>query len=281
MNTFLSVTRGTDEPAKFLEIHYNGAADKSATPVVFVGKGITFDSGGISLKPAKDMKLMRGDMGGAATVTSSALAIAKLKLPINLIVVTPLAENLPGPSASKPGDVVYAMNGKSIEIDNTDAEGRLVLSDAIYYATSTYKPKTVIDVATLTGAMVVALGGVYSGVFTNSDELWNELDVAGKETFDRFWRMPLDEEGYGPQIYSSNADLCNTGGRDAGSCTAALFLRSFVDGIDKEDATIRWAHLDIAGTMDAKAGPYQQKGMTGRPVRAIVEFARRLASSSE
>ncbi|KAG8996867.1 hypothetical protein FRB94_007997 [Tulasnella sp. JGI-2019a] len=279
MNTFLSVTHGTNEPAKFLEIHYKGAADKSASPVVFVGKGITFDSGGISLKPSANMKLMRGDMGGAATVTSSALAIAKLKIPINLVVVTPLTENLPGPSATKPGDVIYAMNGKSVEVDNTDAEGRLVLSDAIYYATTTYKPKTVIDVATLTGAMVVALGTVYSGVFTNSDELWKELDLAGKETFDRFWRMPLDDEGYGPQIYGSNADLCNTGGKEAGSCTAALFLKHFVDGIDKEDAKIRWAHIDIAGTMDvSRAGPYQAKGMTGRPVRAFVEFARRLAA---
>lgn len=195
---------------------------------------------------------MRADMGGAATVCAAALAIAKLKLPINLVVVTPLTENLPGPSANKPGDVVYAMNGKTIEIDNTDAEGRLVLSDAIYYTTSTFKPHTVLDVATLTGAMVIALGNVYSGVFTNSDTLWTELQNAGLETHDRFWRMPLDDE-YGHQIHGSNADLCNTGGRPAGSCTAALFLKNFVAGIDEEDAAIRWAHVDIAGVMDVSA----------------------------
>ncbi|KAG8945095.1 hypothetical protein FRC03_001819 [Tulasnella sp. 419] len=267
MRTFLSVTKGTSEPAKLLEIHYKGASDKTAPPLVFVGKGITFDSGGISLKPSANMKLMRGDMGGAATVVSAALAIAKQKLPINLTVITPLAENLPGPSANKPGDVIVAMNGKTVEIDNTDAEGRLILSDAIYYATSTFKPTTVIDVATLTGAMVVALGTVYSGVFTNSDSLWKEIEAAGLDTYDRFWRMPLDED-YAPQISGSNADLCNTGGREAGSCTAALFLKSFVDGIDKDDATIRWAHIDIAGSMDTtRAGAYQEKGMTGRPVR--------------
>ncbi|KAG8970499.1 hypothetical protein FRC05_000607 [Tulasnella sp. 425] len=279
MRTFLSVTKGTSEPAKFLEIHYKGAADKSATPLALVGKGITFDSGGISLKPPADMKRMRADMGGAATVCATAAAIAKLKIPINLVVVTPLCENLPGPSATKPGDIVVTMNNKTVEIDNTDAEGRLVLSDAIYYATSTYKPNTVIDVATLTGSMVIALGSVYSGVFTNSDTLWSELNEAGQYTWDRFWRMPLDEESFGPQIYGSNADLCNRGGRPGGSCTAAVFLRHFVDGIDNEDATIRWAHVDIAGVMDVtRPGPYQQKGMTGRPVRALVEFVKRLSA---
>ncbi|KAG8926227.1 hypothetical protein FRC02_009058 [Tulasnella sp. 418] len=273
---------GIDAQAAVLlsfERHYKGASDKSAPPLVFVGKGITFDSGGISLKPSANMKLMRGDMGGAATVVSAALAIAKQKLPINLTVITPLAENLPGPSANKPGDVIVAMNGKTVEIDNTDAEGRLILSDAIYYATSTFKPTTVIDVATLTGAMVVALGTVYSGVFTNSDSLWKEIEAAGLDTYDRFWRMPLDED-YAPQISGSNADLCNTGGREAGSCTAALFLKSFVDGIDKDDATIRWAHIDIAGSMDTtRAGAYQEKGMTGRPVRSLIALAQKLASS--
>ncbi|KAG8922237.1 hypothetical protein FRC01_014288 [Tulasnella sp. 417] len=148
-----------------------GAADKSAAPLVLVGKGITFDPRGISLEPSADMKAMRGDMGGAATVCATALAIAKLTLPINLVVVTPLCETLPGPSANKPGDIVHTMNNKTVEIDNTEAEGRLVLSDMIYYVTSTYKPNTVIDVATSTGAMMVALGSVYSGVFTNSDAL--------------------------------------------------------------------------------------------------------------
>ncbi|OSD02808.1 leucine aminopeptidase [Trametes coccinea BRFM310] len=280
MNTFLSVTKGTSEPAKFLEIHYKGAA-RDATPLVFVGKGITFDSGGISLKPSAGMSLMRGDMGGAATVCAAALAIAQLQVPINLVVLTPLTENMPGPAANKPGDIVYAMNGKSIEIDNTDAEGRLILSDAIYYGSTEYKPHTLIDVATLTGSMDYGLGEVYSGVFTNSDSLWNELHAAGEREYDRFWRMPLDEE-YGPQIYSSNADLCNTGGKRAGCCTAALFLKSFVEGVEPadgaEEPSVRWAHLDIAGSMEASRGyAYQEKGMTGRPTRALIEFARRLA----
>ncbi|KAL0952074.1 hypothetical protein HGRIS_008710 [Hohenbuehelia grisea] len=283
MRTFLSVTHGTTEPAKFLEIHYKGAANKDEQPLAFVGKGITFDSGGISLKPGAGMKLMRGDMGGAATVVSSALAIAKLQLPVNLIVTTPLTENMPGPSATKPGDIIYAMNGKSIEVDNTDAEGRLVLSDAIYYTSTTYKPHTLIDVATLTGAMHIALGEAFSGVFSTSDALWEKLHAAGEVEYDRFWRMPLDEE-FGPQIYSSNADLCNTGGRPAGSCTAALFLKAHVDGISAEDGkepALQWAHLDIAGSMEATRDyPYLERGMTGRPVRALVEYVRRLSTSA-
>jgi len=279
MRTFLSVTKGTSEPAKFLEIHYNGAA-REDQPIAFVGKGITFDSGGISLKPAKGMKDMRGDMGGAAAVVSAALAIAQLRLPVNLVVATPLCENLPGPSANKPGDIIYAMNGKSVEIDNTDAEGRLVLSDALYYISTTYKPHTLIDVATLTGSIRVALGENFSGVFSTSDSLWEELRVAGEVEYDRFWRMPLDED-FGPQIYSSNADLCNTGGPLAGSCTAALFLKAFVDGIEpktgEDEAPLRWAHIDIAGSSEAsRSTPYMEKGMTGRPVRALVEWVRRL-----
>ncbi|KAH7886392.1 cytosol aminopeptidase family, catalytic domain-containing protein [Phlebopus sp. FC_14] len=282
MRTFLSVTKGTSEPAKFLEIHYKGAPSPDDQPIAFVGKGITFDSGGISLKPSSGMKLMRGDMGGAAAVVSSMLAIAELKLPINVVAVTPLCENMPGPSANKPGDIIYAMNGKSVEIDNTDAEGRLILADALYYASTEFKPHTVIDVATLTGAMDVALGEVYTGVFTTSDTLWEQLHAAGESEYDRFWRLPLDED-YGPQIYSSNADLCNTGGKPAGACTAALFLKAFVDGIEPQEgkeAAVRWAHVDIAGTMEfTRPTPYQEKGMTGRPVRAFVEFVRRLSGS--
>ncbi|KAI0641263.1 cytosol aminopeptidase family, catalytic domain-containing protein [Trametes meyenii] len=280
MNTFLSVTKGTSEPAKFLEIHYKGAAADS-TPLVFVGKGITFDSGGISIKPAKGMSLMRGDMGGAATVCAAALAIAQLQVPINLVVLTPLTENLPGPAANKPGDVVYAMNGKSVEIDNTDAEGRLILSDALYYGSTEFKPRTLIDVATLTGSMDYGLGEAFSGVFTNSDSLWSELHAAGEREHDRFWRMPLDE-AYGPQIYGANADLINTGGSRAGCCTAALFLKAFVDGVEPadgaEEPAVRWAHVDIAGSMEASGSTaYQEAGMTGRPTRALIEFARRLA----
>ncbi|PFH47788.1 hypothetical protein AMATHDRAFT_66919 [Amanita thiersii Skay4041] len=283
MNTFLSVTHGTSEPAKFLELHYKGASDKNAQPVAFVGKGITFDSGGISLKPGAGMKLMRGDMGGAAAVVSAAWAIAQLKMPINLVVCTPLTENMPGPSATKPGDIVYAMNGKSVEIDNTDAEGRLILADAIYYTATEFKPHTLLDVATLTGAMVIALGEAFTGVFSTSDDLWNRLHKAGETEYDRFWRMPLDEE-YGPQIHSSNADLQNTGGRPAGSCTAALFLKPFAEGIEPKNGgepTLKWAHIDIAGTMEAtRPLPYLEKGMTGRPVRGLAEYVRGLSGAA-
>ncbi|KAG6860633.1 hypothetical protein C0995_009222 [Termitomyces sp. Mi166 len=284
-----------------VHIHYNGAPSKDAQPLAFVGKGITFDSGGISLKPGAGMKLMRGDMGGAATVVSAALAVAQLQLPyvyfmyhairqlkrfggfsVNLVVVTPLTENMPGPSATKPGDIVYAMNGKTVEIDNTDAEGRLILSDAIYYTSTEYKPHTLIDVATLTGAMHVALGEIFSGVFATSDALWEQLRVAGETEYDRFWRMPLDED-FGPQIHNSNADLQNTGGRDGGSCTAALFLKPFAHGIEAEDGQeppLKWAHIDIAGSMEAtRATPYQETGMTGRPVRALIEFVRNLSGA--
>ncbi|KAG6380599.1 cytosol aminopeptidase family [Boletus reticuloceps] len=281
MRTFLSVTKGTDEPAKFLEIRYKGSPNANDRPLALVGKGITFDSGGISLKPSAGMKAMRADMGGAAAVVASTLAIAQLKLPINVVTLTPLCENLPGPSANKPGDVIYAMNGKSVEIDNTDAEGRLILADALHYASTRFNAHTVIDVATLTGAMMIAVGECYTGVFSTSDELWQKLHAAGESEYDRFWRMPLDED-YGPQIHSSNADLCNTGGRSAGSCTAALFLKAFVDGIEPKEGedqpSVQWAHLDIAGAMEyTRSLPYQEKGMTGRPVRALVEYARRLS----
>ncbi|KAI0268595.1 leucine aminopeptidase [Gloeopeniophorella convolvens] len=277
MRTFLSVTKGSAEPAKLVEIHYNGAA-REDRPIAFVGKGITFDSGGISLKPPLGMKSMRADMGGAAAVVSAALAIAKLRLPVNLVVVTPLCENLPGQSASKPGDIVYAMNGKSVEIDNTDCEGRLILSDALYYASTTYKPHTLIDVATLTYGMMIALGEVYSGVFSTSDPLWEELHAAGEAEYDRFWRMPFAEE-FGSLIYSSNADLCNAGPYNGSGNTAAMFLRAFVEGIEPKDgedeAPVRWAHIDTAGVTNPT--PYQGTGFSGRPVRALIEWVKRLS----
>jgi len=175
------------------------------------------------------------------------------------------------------------MNGKSVEVDNTDAEGRLVLSDAIYYTTTEYKPHTLIDVATLTGAMIIALGEHYSGVFSSSDELWQGLQEAGEVEYDRFWRMPLDED-YGPQIYSSNADLQNTGGRPAGSATAALFLKAFAEGCEGKDGqspTLKWAHIDNAGSVEAaRPTAYQEKGLTGRPVRGLIEYVRRLTAPS-
>jgi len=283
MNVLLSVAQGSDEPMKFLEIHYKGGK-AAAKPLAFVGKGITFDSGGISIKPAENMKAMRGDMGGAAAIVAATLAIAKMKLPINVITVAPLTENMPGPSATKPGDIFYAMNGKSVEVDNTDAEGRLILSDAMWYTSDHYKPHTLIDVATLTGAMVTAVGHSFSGVFCTSDDLWDQLKAAGDLEHDRFWRMPLDTE-YMNQINSSNADLMNIGGRAAGAATAALFLKPFVKGLattDEGQDTIDWAHIDIAGSSDtAFAGPYQERGMTGRPTRGLIEYARALAAASK
>ncbi|GAA6027387.1 hypothetical protein JCM8097_007818 [Rhodosporidiobolus ruineniae] len=286
MGSFISVSRGSDEPLRFLELHYKGAANKDEAPIAFVGKGITFDSGGISLKPGAAMKEMRADMGGAATTLAASWAIAKLKIPINLVLCIPLTENMPSGKATKPGDVVVASNGVTIEVDNTDAEGRLALADALYYASSQFKPHTVVDVATLTGAMMIALGNqcmLVTGVFTNSDSLWSELDAAGAAERDRVWRMPLDE-GYMGQINHTGMDLCNTGGRMGGSCTAAIFLKRFVDGLivdgkdaEEQEGLIRWAHLDIAGTMDLAGsdGMYNRKGMSGRPVRLLVEFARR------
>ncbi|GAA5981624.1 hypothetical protein JCM10908_004544 [Rhodotorula pacifica] len=287
MGSFISVSRGSDEPLRFLELTYHGAANKDEAPLAFVGKGITFDSGGISLKPGAAMKEMRADMGGAATTLASTWAIAKLKIPINMVLCIPLTENMPSGKATKPGDIVVASNGVTIEVDNTDAEGRLVLADALYYATSQYKPHTVVDVATLTGACMIALGNQFSGVFTNSDSLWSELDAAGASERDRVWRMPLDE-GYMSQINGTGMDLCNTGGRLAGACTAAIFLKRFVDGLivdgsdnEQQDGLVRWAHIDIAGTMDLAGsdGGYNLKGMTGRPVRTLIEFARRSAKA--
>ncbi len=266
MGAFLSVADGTDEPAKFLEMHYKAGGE--AKPLVLVGKGITFDSGGISLKPSQGMGMMRGDMGGAAAVIGAFYAIVKNKLPINVIALTPLTENMPSGKATNPADVVTASNGKTIEVDNTDAEGRLILSDALVYAES-FNPHTVIDMATLTGAMMVALGSGYVGTFTRSDELWKELEKAGNTTYEKFWRMPLDKV-YRKQMDSTLADIKNVGGRAAGACTAAIFLSEFIE-------LERWAHLDIAGVAWTNAeSEYKPKGMTGIPSRAIYQFAANL-----
>ena len=263
MNSFLSVAAGSDQPAKFAEIKYYGT-DKSEKPIILAGKGITFDTGGISLKGGAGMGLMRGDMGGAAAVIGILYAVSKLKLNINVIGLTPLTENMPSGKATKPSDVVFASNGKSIEIDNTDAEGRLILADALVYADE-FKPHTVIDIATLTGAMGVALGEHYTGSFVRSDELWQELEHAGIQSDEKLWRMPLDKK-YKKQLKSTLADLKNVGGRPAGSVTAAMFLSEFTE-------TKRWAHLDIAGTAwVTSAGDITIKGMTGVPVRALTQF---------
>uniref|UniRef100_A0A8C9VCI6 Cytosol aminopeptidase n=1 Tax=Scleropages formosus TaxID=113540 RepID=A0A8C9VCI6_SCLFO len=268
MGAFLSVSKGSEEPPVFLEIHYNGNAESSQPPLVLVGKGITFDSGGISLKPSSGMEAMRADMGGAATVCSSIVTAAALKLPVNIIGLAPLCENMPSGKANKPGDVVKAKNGKTIQVDNTDAEGRLILADALCYA-HTFNPKAIVNAATLTGAMDVALGSAATGVFTNSDWLWKQLFKASIVTGDRVWRMPLFQH-YTKQVTDSQlADLNNIGkySRSGGPCTAAAFLGEFV-------TAPHWAHLDMAGVMSNKDEiPYLRKGMSGRPTRTLVEFA--------
>ncbi|GIX79017.1 cytosol aminopeptidase [Caerostris extrusa] len=274
MGSFLSVTRGSEEKPKFLELHYDGAPDTKKC-IAFVGKGITFDSGGISLKPCENMDKMRADMGGAACVTASILAASKLKLKVNVKGFIPLCENMPSGKATKPGDVVYAMNGKSIQVDNTDAEGRLILADGLCYAQE-FEPIVVLDIATLTGAMIVALGAAATGVFCNDDEIWCALNKAGSITGDRVWRMPLFDYYRKAVKYSHLADINNIGkkGKEAGSCTAAAFLSEFVEPGTK------WLHLDIAGVMEGKdEAPYSYKGMSGRPTRTLVQFLKELESN--
>nr|XP_028599674.1 cytosol aminopeptidase isoform X1 [Podarcis muralis] len=275
MGSFLSVAKGSDEPPVFLELHYKGSCDASEPPVVFVGKGITFDSGGISIKPSANMDAMRADMGGAATICSAIVTAAELKLPINLIGLTPLCENMPSGKANKPGDVVKAMNGKTIQVDNTDAEGRLVLADALCYAHS-FNPRAIVDAATLTGAMDIALGSAATGVFTNSHQLWNYLYEASILTGDRVWRMPLFEHYTKQMTDCQLADINNLGKyRSGGACTAAAFLKEFV-------TAPHWAHLDIAGVMGNKDEiPYLRKGMAGRPTRTLVEFIARLSQDKQ
>ncbi|KFP10444.1 Cytosol aminopeptidase, partial [Egretta garzetta] len=265
----------TPEPPIFLEIHYLGGANTNDSPLVFVGKGVTFDSGGISLKPSSGMDAMRADMGGAATVCSAIVTAAALNLPLNIIGLAPLCENMPSGKANKPGDVVRAKNGKTIQVDNTDAEGRLLLADALCYAHN-FNARAIVNAATLTGAMDVALGSAATGVFTNSSWLWTHLYEASILTGDRVWRMPLFEH-YTKQVTDCPlADLSNIGkySRAGGACTAAAFLKEFV-------TAAHWAHLDIAGVMSNKDEvPYLRKGMAGRPTRTLVEFAARLSQDS-
>ncbi|KAI8141786.1 cytosol aminopeptidase family, catalytic domain-containing protein [Fennellomyces sp. T-0311] len=277
MNSFLAVAKGSVEPPRFLEIHYRGTTEDQA-PHGLVGKGVTFDSGGISLKPSNNMALMKGDMGGAACTAAALYGISKLQLPVNVIATIPLCENMPSGKATKPGDVVRAMNGKSVEVMDTDAEGRLILADALYYLSSKFAPQSVIDLATLTGAMDVALGNVYAGVFTNSDTLWEQLDQAGKMTSDPFWRMPLHNDYLVEMKESAVADLNNLGkGRSGGACSAAAFLKEFVAGLEDSDKPA-WAHIDIAGVMDSAATHgYHVKGMSGRPTRSLIEYARAMS----
>jgi leucyl aminopeptidase len=260
MHTLLSVSRSSYQPPKFIILKHDGGK-KGAAPVVLVGKGITFDTGGISLKPAAEMDEMKYDMGGAAAMLGTMKTVGMLKLPINVVMLVPTCENMPGGNATRPGDIVKSMSGQTVEILNTDAEGRLILCDALTYA-ERFKPAAVVDAATLTGAMVIALGHVTSGLFANDDDLASELVAAGKFAHDRAWQLPMFDE-YQENLKSNFADIPNIGsGRAGGSITAACFLSRFTKAY-------KWAHLDIAGTA-WRSG--KEKGATGRPVPLLSQF---------
>jgi leucyl aminopeptidase len=259
MGSFLSVTNGTTEPAKLIVLEYNGAA-RGGDPVALVGKGVTFDTGGISLKPPANMDEMKFDMSGAASVLGTFKALAVLEPAVNVVGIVPACENMPSGRATKPGDIVKSMSGQTIEILNTDAEGRLILCDAITYARK-FKPRAVIDIATLTGACVIALGTHLSGLFGNDEGLIDALRAAGERADDRAWPMPIGEE-YAEGLKSNFADFANVAGRDGGAITAACFLAKFTDGL-------KWAHLDVAGT--AYVGG-SGKSSTGRPVPLLVDY---------
>ncbi|MBA3058197.1 MAG: leucyl aminopeptidase [Gammaproteobacteria bacterium] len=259
MGAFMAVAQGSQEPLRFIVLRYHGAL-KSEAPTVLVGKGVTFDSGGISIKPAADMDEMKFDMSGAASVLGVFRALAELKPAINVVGLIPACENLLDGRSIKPGDVVTSMSGQTIEILNTDAEGRLVLCDALTYA-ERFKPRAVVDIATLTGACVIALGGVRSGLFSTNDELAAALISAGQASLDLCWRMPLDDD-YAEGLKTNFADVANVAGRAGGAITAAKFLQRFTEKFP-------WAHLDIAGTA-WKSG--KEKGATGRPVALLLEY---------
>ncbi|MEB0055783.1 MULTISPECIES: leucyl aminopeptidase [unclassified Variovorax] len=259
MGSFAAVAQGSSEPLRFIVLQYSGGA-KDEAPVVLVGKGITFDTGGVSLKPAAEMDEMKFDMCGAASVLGVFRTLGELKPAINVVGLIPSCENMNDGKALKPGDVVTSMSGQTIEVLNTDAEGRLILCDALTYA-KRFKPAAVIDIATLTGACVVALGGVRSGLFSPDDVLAKALETAGEQSLDRCWRMPLDDE-YAEGLKTHFADVANIAGRAGGAVTAAKFLQRFVDGFP-------WAHLDIAGSA-WKSGA--AKGSTGRPVGLLVSY---------
>jgi leucyl aminopeptidase len=259
MGAFMSVTRGSDTPGKLIIVEYRGGK-RGAAPITLIGKGITFDTGGISLKPGPAMDEMKFDMCGAAAVLGCAKAVIEAKLPVNLIAMVAAAENMPSGHASRPGDVVETLSGQTVEILNTDAEGRLVLCDAITYARR-YKPRVVIDVATLTGACIIALGSHASGLFANDDGLANDLLGAGEFIGDRAWRLPVWED-YQSSLKSNFADMANIGGREAGAITAACFLARFA-------RDLRWAHLDVAGSAFS-GGP--AKGASGRPVPLLFQY---------
>ncbi len=259
MGALLSVTQGADEPPRFIIVRYRGAGTRVA-PVVLCGKGITFDTGGISLKPPAKLDEMKFDMCGAAGVLGTMAALGELQPNLNVIALVPACENMPSGRASRPGDIVKTLSGQTVEILNTDAEGRLILCDALTYA-KRFKPRYLLDVATLTGACVVAVGHLYTGLFSNDDKLADALLDAGKRSLDPAWRLPADDE-YGQSLKSQFADFANIGSRDAGASVAAQFLSRFVDDMP-------WAHLDIAGSAWTSGA---EKGATGRPVPLLTDF---------
>lgn len=260
MGAFMAVAQGAHTPPKMICLSYQGG-DPSDAPIALVGKGVTFDTGGISLKPGEAMDEMKYDMCGAATVLGVFKALGQFKPNVNVVGVIPATENMPSGNAVKPGDVIRSLSGQTIEVLNTDAEGRLVLCDALTYVQQTYAPSKIIDMATLTGACIIALGHQMSAVLGNHQPLMDDLLASGFQTYDRFWQMPLSEE-YDEQLQSNFADMANIGGRPAGTITAAQFLARFTQNV-------HWAHLDIAGTAWVSG---KQKGASGRPVPALVDY---------
>ncbi|HYN84275.1 MAG TPA: leucyl aminopeptidase [Pyrinomonadaceae bacterium] len=276
MGALLGVARGSDQPPKLIVLKYmpegKTSLDDGEEYLALVGKGITFDTGGISLKPGENMELMKYDMTGGATVIGVMRAVAQLRPPIPVLGVVPACENMPSGKATKPGDVVRAMSGKTIEVINTDAEGRLILADAVCYAKKLGATR-IVDMATLTGAVSIALGDVNTGLLGTDQELIDEIIEAGREVGEKFWQLPLDKE-YSKQIKSDIADIKNVGGRKAGTITAAAFIKEFADGTS-------WAHLDIAGTAwGDEAKPFRSKGPTGVAVRTLVNLVERAASAA-
>ena len=259
MGSLLSVSQGSSAPAKLITLEYK-ASKKSQKPIVIIGKGVTFDTGGISIKPSQAMDEMKYDMCGAASVMGTISAVAELGLPVNIVGIIPATENMPSGEATKPGDIFTSMSGQTVEVLNTDAEGRLILCDAITYSKK-YNPEVVIDIATLTGACVIALGKHATGLLSNHNPLARELINAGEESGDRAWQLPLWDE-YQQQLNSPFADIANIGGRDAGTITAACFLSRFAE-------KLQWAHLDIAGTAWLSGN---KKGATGRPVSLLMQY---------
>jgi leucyl aminopeptidase len=266
MGALLGVALGSEQPPRLLAMRWNGAGDANRKPVVFVGKGVTFDTGGISIKPAAGMESMKWDMGGAGAVAGAMLTLATRKARANVVGICGLVENMPDGKAQRPGDVVTSMSGQTIEVINTDAEGRLVLCDAITWAQRTYRPEVIVDLATLTGAMIISLGHEYAGIFSNDDGLAGQLSAAGDATGDLLWRLPMGD-AYDKLIESPIADMKNVGPREGGSITAAAFIQRFVD------AGVKWAHLDVAGMVwSDKAGHLYDKGATGYGVALLDRF---------